>query len=92
MQNYFRRETGFNNETRDRAVIELVVIENDARPVAKNADVFEYIASLALELSALSKTLDEDVLESLFNLTAQEARSAMNRKRDGVQASRCGLV
>ena len=92
MQNYSRRETGINNKTRDRTVRELVVIENGARPVAKNADICEYIASLALELSALSKNLNEDVLEGLLNLTAQEARSAMNRKRDGVQVRRSGLA
>jgi hypothetical protein len=92
MQNEFRREIVFNNKTRDSTVRELVVIENAPRLAAKNADICEYIASLALELSALSKNMNEDVLESLFNLTAQEAISAMNRKRDGVQVHRRGLV
>jgi hypothetical protein len=92
MQNYSRRGTGFNNKTRSRTYTELVVIENSAIPVAENVEICDYIASLVSELSDLSKNLNEDVLEGLLNLTAQEARNAKDRKqRHGLHAS-CGHV
>jgi hypothetical protein len=92
MQNYFRQERTLSNKNRNRLCGELIDLKGFARPAAEKASICDYIASMVSEFSALSESMDEEILVYLLNLTAQEARSAMNRKRDGVQVGRCGTV
>jgi hypothetical protein len=92
MQNEFRRERNHSNKKSNRLCGELIDLQSFARPAAEKASICDYIASMVTEFSALSEGMDEEILVYLLNLTAQEARSAMNRKRDGVQVSHCGMV
>jgi hypothetical protein len=92
MQNYSRRERNLSNKNRNRLCGELIDLESFARPTAEKASICDYIASMVSEFSALSEGMDEEILVYLLNLTAQEARSAMNRKRDGLQVSRSGMA